>query len=622
MKPHSMEEKISYRLFLMGFLGLLFTAALCIFVFHRAFTAQAWDDLEKESDLIRAGYDLTSEPQQLSFFVTGDLRITLISPDGDVIFESATDQPMENHLTRPEIVQALQGSIGKDIRDSQTMGYETYYYAMQLPGGNILRVAQDAETVWSVYDGALPAIVLSCVALMLAAAILSTLLTRALVQPVLNMTEDLDHIQDKVPYKELIPFAESIHADRILRENNEKMRQDFTANVSHELKTPLTSISGYAELIETGIAKPEDVPGFAQKIHGEASRMIQLVNDILQLSSLDNASETSSMPEMEVVDLLDVAKECVERQKLNARHAYITLTYLGESAPVRGNRNLLDELCQNLCDNAIRYNRPGGKVQIVTACTRDGHCSLTVTDNGIGIPRESQSSVFERFYRVDKSRSKATGGTGLGLAIVKHIALIHGARIKLESQVDVGTTITVTFPTASCFFNHPAIHRLPAAPGRRSLLGPPRRESLCAADCAPADAAGLSPAASRNVPPQGKALPTVDTVPHPAAACRRPSGSPDAGWPSASGEQLRRCTAGWLHAFLAARRFVCPVCPSAEETPLSRFLSGAAPHRSRCGRPRCQKPSLSLPVLRASKAQEAACFPRVHTAGALPPSPL
>ena len=346
-------------------------------------------------------------------------------------------------------MQALQGSNGKDIRDSQTMGYETYYYAVQLPGGNILRVAQDAETVWSVYDGALPAIVLSCVALMLAAAILSTLLTRALVQPVLNMTEDLDHIQDKVPYKELIPFAESIHADRILRENNEKMRQDFTANVSHELKTPLTSISGYAELIETGIAKPEDVPGFAQKIHGEASRMIQLVNDILQLSSLDNASETSSMPEMEVVDLLDVVKECVERQKLNARHAYITLTYLGESAPVRGNRNLLDELCQNLCDNAIRYNRPGGKVQIVTACTRDGHCSLTVTDNGIGIPRESQSSVFERFYRVDESRSKATGGTGLGLAIVKHIALIHEARIKLESQVDVGTTITVTFPTAS-----------------------------------------------------------------------------------------------------------------------------------------------------------------------------
>ena len=448
MKLRSMEEKISYRLFLMGFLGLIFTAALCIFVFHKAFTAQIWTGLERQADLVSVGYDLTGDPQQLSAFVSGDLRITLISDDGSVIFESATDQPMENHLSRPEILQAMQGGVGKDIRDSQTMGYETYYYALLLPGGEILRVAQDAETMWSIYDSSIPAIVLSCVALMLAAAVLSSLLTKALVQPVLNMTEDLDHIQDNVPYKELVPFAESIHSDRILRENNEKMRQEFTANVSHELKTPLTSISGYAELIETGIAKPADIPDFARKIHGEATRMIQLVNDILQLSHLDNVSETGSEPVMETVDLLEVAKDCVERQKLNARHAYITLTYMGESALVEGNRQLLDELCQNLCDNAIRYNRPGGKVQLVTACSRDGHCSLTVADNGIGIPREAQASVFERFYRVDKSRSKATGGTGLGLAIVKHIARIHNARIKLESQVDKGTTITVTFPTA------------------------------------------------------------------------------------------------------------------------------------------------------------------------------
>ena len=449
MKPRSMEEKISYRLFLMGFFGLLFTAALCIFVFHKAFTAQAWTGLEREAELVSAGYDLVDQPKKLSAFVTDDLRITLISRDGSVLFESATDQPMENHLSRPEIQQALASGVGREIRDSQTLGYETYYYAVRMPNGDVLRVAQDAETIWSIYDSSIPAIVLSCIALMLAAAVLSALLTRALVQPVLHMTEDLDHIQENVPYKELIPFAESIHSDRILRENNEKMRQEFTANVSHELKTPLTSISGYAELIETGIAKPADVQGFAQKIHVEAIRMIQLVNDILQLSNLDNVSETGAEPEMEVVDLLDVARECVERQKLNARRAYISLTYLGESAPVRGSRSLLDELCQNLCDNAIRYNRPGGKVQIMTACNRDGHCTLTVADNGIGIPREAQSSVFERFYRVDKSRSKATGGTGLGLAIVKHIARIHGARIKLESQVDAGTTITVTFPTAN-----------------------------------------------------------------------------------------------------------------------------------------------------------------------------
>ena len=425
MKPRSMEEKISYRLFWMGFVGLICTTVLCLFVFHRAFREQAWAALENEASLVAAGCEQIDDPAQLSAYVNGDLRITLIASDGSVLFESATSQQMENHLGRPEI-----------------------QHAMLLPDGDILRVAQDSETIWSIYDAALPAIVLSCIVMMGAAAMMAGLLTRSLVQPILKMTDDLEHIQENVPYKELIPFAESIHSDRLLRENNEKMRQEFTANVSHELKTPLTSISGYAELIETGIAKSADVPEFGRKIHVEASRMIQLVNDILQLSHLDNVSETNDTPQMETVDLLDVAKECVERQKVNAQKSFISLTYLGESAPVLGSRSLLDELCQNLCDNAIRYNRPGGKVQLITACTRDGHCTLTVKDNGIGIPKEAQSSVFERFYRVDKSRSKATGGTGLGLAIVKHIARIHNARIRLESEINVGTTITVVFETA------------------------------------------------------------------------------------------------------------------------------------------------------------------------------
>ena len=161
---------------------------------------------------------------------------------------------------------------------------------------------------------------------------------------------------------------------------------------------------------------------------------------------MDNVSESHDTPQMETVDLLDVAKECVERQKVNAQKSFISLTYLGESAPVLGSRSLLDELCQNLCDNAIRYNRPGGKVQLITACTRDGHCTLTVKDNGIGIPKEAQSSVFERFYRVDKSHSKASGGTGLGLSIVKHGAQLHAAEITLRSKPGEGTTITLRFP--------------------------------------------------------------------------------------------------------------------------------------------------------------------------------
>lgn len=447
MKMRSMEEKIGYRLFMMGFLGLVCTAALCIFVFHKAFIEQAWQSLEYQTALIAAIYQ--DNPQNLENISPQEIRLTLISPDGDVLYETATDQQtMENHIGRPEIQEALESGVGQDIRDSQTMGYQTYYYAQRLSDGNILRIAQDSQSLWSIYDEALPAILLSCLLMMGIAAITAGILTRTLIQPVLKMTEDLDHIQENVPYRELAPFAEAIHSDRVLRENNEKMRQEFTANVSHELKTPLTSISGYAELIETGMAKPEDVAEFGSKIHREASRMIRLVNDILQLSHLDSVRPEGEAVTMETVDLLELARDCVERQKVNARHAYVALSYLGESAPVLGFRTLLEELCQNLCDNAIRYNRPGGKVQLAVGCTRDGHAYLTVRDNGIGIPKDAQSSVFERFYRVDKSRSKATGGTGLGLAIVKNIARIHNARIKLESEVGVGTTITVTFELA------------------------------------------------------------------------------------------------------------------------------------------------------------------------------
>lgn len=447
MKMRSMEEKIGYRLFMMGFLGLVCTAALCIFVFHKAFIKQAWQALEHQTALIAAIYQ--DDPQNLEDISPQEIRLTLISPSGEVLYETATDQQMmDNHIDRPEIQEALESGVGQDIRDSQTMGFQTYYYAQRLADGNVLRIAQDSQSLWSIYDEALPAILLSCLLMMGIAALTAGILTRTLIQPVLKMTEDLDHIQENVPYRELAPFAEAIHSDRVLRENNEKMRQEFTANVSHELKTPLTSISGYAELIETGLAKPEDMAEFGSKIHREASRMIRLVNDILQLSHLDSVRPEGEAVTMETVDLLELARDCVERQKVNARHAYVALSYLGESAPVLGSRTLLEELCQNLCDNAIRYNRPGGKVQLAVGCTRDGHAYLTVRDNGIGIPKDAQSSVFERFYRVDKSRSKATGGTGLGLAIVKNIARIHNARIKLESEIGVGTTITVTFELA------------------------------------------------------------------------------------------------------------------------------------------------------------------------------
>ncbi len=445
-KRQSMEEKISLRLFFMGMLSLLLTAMLCIFVFHKAFSEQVWHDLRISCTEVAVAYPYLSSDDELDSFAQNNLRITLISPNGTVLFDSAASQGLENHLSRPEIQQAIASGSGASERDSTTMGYRTYYYAIRLDNGDILRLAQDAQNTWSIYDEALPAIVLCCVLIMCLSILLSWLLCRQLVRPILALTHDLDNIQKKVPYRELVPFADAIHTDRLLRENNEKLRQEFTANVSHELKTPLTSISGYAELLENGIAKPNDVASFGAKIHAEASRMIALVNDILQLSQLDEMNENADRaPVFETVDLAEIARNCVEQQKVNAQRAYITLSALGESAVIQGDRAMLEDLCQNLCDNAIRYNRPGGKVQITTVRRKDG-CSLAVRDDGIGIPQEAQNRVFERFYRVDKSHSKATGGTGLGLAIVKHIALLHHARIELESQVGTGTTITVTFP--------------------------------------------------------------------------------------------------------------------------------------------------------------------------------
>ena len=226
------------------------------------------------------------------------------------------------------------------------------------------------------------------------------------------------------------------------REQREELRREFTANVSHELKTPLTSISGIAEIIKGGLVKPQDSPGFADDIYGEAQRMIRLVEDILRLSQLD---EGGSSLQTEEVDLYHLAQEVAGRLTPAAVKGQVTLEVTGGPVRISGVRQLLDEMISNLCDNAIKYNRPGGRVTI-SVSRSDRGAELSVSDTGIGIPPEDQSRVFERFYRVDKSHSKAIGGTGLGLSIVKHGAAFHGADLSLESQPDRGTTIRLTFP--------------------------------------------------------------------------------------------------------------------------------------------------------------------------------
>jgi two-component system, OmpR family, phosphate regulon sensor histidine kinase PhoR len=220
----------------------------------------------------------------------------------------------------------------------------------------------------------------------------------------------------------------------------EKMRREFTANVTHELKTPLTSISGYAEIIASGLVKPDDIPNFANKIHKESGRLLSLISDIMELSQLD---EKFSDEEFAPVDLAGVAAEVAEDLRSNAEKHGITITVDTKTAVINGNRNQIYELIYNLCDNAIRYNRENGSVKIITGDDNE-HPFVKVADTGIGIPEKHHKRVFERFYRVDKSRSKETGGTGLGLAIVKHITERHGGEIFLESS-EQGTTFTARF---------------------------------------------------------------------------------------------------------------------------------------------------------------------------------
>lgn len=220
-----------------------------------------------------------------------------------------------------------------------------------------------------------------------------------------------------------------------------KMRKEFSANVSHELKTPLTSISGYAEIMKSGMVNREDMIVFSERIYKEASRMITLIDDIIKLSKLD---EDSVELEREEVDLYELCQDIVERLTMSARKRSVQVEIGGEAVVYYGVKQMLDEMIFNLCENAIKYNVPDGKVNLWVGNTPEG-VKIIVADTGIGIPKDQQERIFERFYRVDKSHSKETGGTGLGLSIVKHGAIFHHAQIKVESEVGKGTKMEVLF---------------------------------------------------------------------------------------------------------------------------------------------------------------------------------
>lgn len=440
-----MKQKINGSLLLIALLSMALTLVLSVMIFKTAFEKQIREDIRESAELMAAGYSAAPDESLLDAYAASGFRITLVNGDGTVLYDSQGDvAAMENHAGRPEIDSALHTGTGEAMRTSATMGYYTLYYAIALPDGMVLRAAQDTTSLYLIYHGALPWLFAIVLVLLGISVLLAVYLTKRLVRPIEAMAEHIEEIEKAVPYPELAPFAATLKDNQLRRQENERIRQEFTANVSHELKTPLTSISGYAELIETGLARPEDVKDFAGKIRFETERMISLIGDIIQLSELD---DPDAARDFEPVDLLEIAQSVAEYLSFNAEKNSVTLRTMGEPLKVQGNRGQLEELIYNLCDNAIRYNKTGGQVTVEVSY-REGRVWLTVNDTGIGVPLEHQDRIFERFYRVDKSHSKETGGTGLGLAIVKHIALAHGGKIAVNSTVGVGTQIKVGFPPA------------------------------------------------------------------------------------------------------------------------------------------------------------------------------
>lgn len=437
-----MKKKIFKYFACMITVAILATTLLLSWVNYEMFKGRVMDDLEAYGRMFAVEMNGEAETQSALHSLEEDIRVTLVHADGTVYYDNFADpNAMDNHADRPEIRQALENGSGSDIRNSSTVDQSAFYYAVRLKNGDVMRLAQEASNIWSVYFRSMPLIMLLAAGMACVSLYLARLLTARLVQPIERMTAHLNNVSGVARYPELEPFMDMIEQqhEEILRSAN--MRVEFTANVSHELKTPLTSISGYAELIESGMAQGEQAKTFAAEIHKSANRLLTLINDIIRLSQMD-----APMPDLkfEPVDLAQIAANTFEQLEMSARKADVTLQLDAKPAMVEADRQMMDELLYNLCDNAIRYNVHGGSVKLEVRPIRD-KVIVCVQDTGIGISPENQEHVFERFYRVDKSRSKATGGTGLGLAIVKHIAVKHNAQIELESELGRGTKISVIF---------------------------------------------------------------------------------------------------------------------------------------------------------------------------------
>ena len=398
-------------------------------------------DVRQEASYIRTALEVSGAQYLEQLDSAGaQTRITYIDQDGNVLYDSqGGEASLENHKERKEIREALEKGSGEDIRMSDTVGAELYYDAIRMQNGNVLRVAKTRDSLAGTALQILPLVAFLGFFMILLAYVISRHQTNRLIRPINEL--DIAHPLDNNVYEELAPLLTEIDRHNKEKEKTVTMRKEFSANVSHELKTPLTSISGYAEIMKNGLVRPEDMHIFAERIYKEAKRLITLVEDIIKLSKLD---EESVELEKENVEMYELCREVLGRLMMQAEEKNVTLQLDGEPVVYCGIRQIMDEMIYNLCENAVKYNVDGGRVILQVGRTEDG-VKITVTDTGIGIPAEHLGRIFERFYRVDKSHSKETGGTGLGLSIVKHGALLHDAKVEVQSEVGKGTRIILLF---------------------------------------------------------------------------------------------------------------------------------------------------------------------------------
>ena len=445
-----MSSKIFKAIWIVAISVFLASLLLIMGTLYNYFSSLQRNQLRIETELAAQGVALSGE-SYFNQLKTENYRITWVGPDGSVLFDNEADAAtMQNHLEREEIKQALEEGFGEATRHSFTLADQQYYAAKRLPDGSVLRMSIAQMSVWSLLFGFAQPICFIILAALILSYVLASRIAKKIVKPINEI--ELDHPDQyygKEDYKEIEPLLRHISAQQMqLKQDQQEIekaamiRQEFSANVSHELKTPLHAISGYAELLENGLVKEEDIKPFAAKIHNESLRMTRLIEDIIDLTKLDNGGTEMKW---EICDFFRITENAVDSLEAAASEMNVSIITSGENAPMTAIPQMLYSIAYNLCDNAIKYNHSGGSVS-VSVTQNEQDTVLTVKDTGIGIPEEDQKRVFERFYRVDKSRSREVGGTGLGLSIVKHAVMIHGGKITLNSVVGEGTEFIVTIP--------------------------------------------------------------------------------------------------------------------------------------------------------------------------------